>query len=77
MPSMLHHPVTSSFSSARTLEADSTSPSFGGEEYQVPEDEAKQACTFARAVLDGVQLPSPVKDLKVYHIFRQTQCPGP
>lgn len=74
---MLHHPVTSSFSSAGTLQADSTSPSFGGEEYQVSEDEAKQGCTLATAALDGVQLPSPVKDLKVYHIFRQTQCPSP
>lgn len=70
---MLSQPVSSSFSSARTLQADSTSPSFEGEVLQVSEDEAKQACALARSVLAKVQLPSPAKDLEVYQYPSQTQ----
>ncbi len=75
-PSMLSQPVSSSFSSARTLQADSTSPSFEGEVLQVSEDEAKQACALARSVLAKVQLPSPPKDLEVYQYPSETRCPG-
>lgn len=70
---MLSQPVLSSFSSAGTLQADSTSASFKGEVSQVPEDEAKQACAFAGSVLARVQLPSPAKDLEVYHYSSQTR----
>lgn len=62
---MVSQPVSSSFSSEGTLQANSTSASFEGEVLQVLKDEAKQACGFAKSVLVRVQLPSPAKDHEV------------